>query len=107
MDFIDRIQLCVRYNLLAFLCLIGKEDTHFFDNQLRKVHYILTTSLVDDESDEEVQSEESSTCGVVEDNFQCIDNIQNDESVGNGESPEEAESSGPVGEESDGCEDNN
>jgi len=107
MDFIDRIQLCIRYNLLALLCLFGKEETQFFGNQLRKVHYILTTSILDDESDEEVQSNDSSACGMDEDTFQCIDNIQDDESVGNGESHEEVESSGPVGEESNGGEDNN
>lgn len=106
MDFIDRLQLFVRYNLLGFLCLIGKEDTFFFDNQLRKVHHILRSELHDVESDEEIQSEESSTCGMVEDNFQCIGHNKDDKPSGDGESPEEAESSGPSGEEPDGGQDN-
>ena len=103
MDFIDRFQLYVRYSLLAILSLLGKTETEYFNNQLRKVDHVLN---INDEFDEEIQSEESSACGMVEDPFQCIDHNEDDESVGNGEGPEEVESPGPTGEESNGRKDN-
>ena len=103
MDFIDRFHLYIRYSLLAILSLVGKTDTMYFHNQLRKVEHILN---INDEFDEEIQSEESSACGMVEDPFQCIDHNEDDEPVGDGEGTEEVESPGPSGEEPNGGEDN-
>lgn len=103
MDFIDRFHLYIRYSLLAILSLLGKTDTYYFNNQLRKVDHILN---INDELDEEIQSDESSARGVVEDPFQCINHNEDDESFGNGEGSEETEPTGNIGEESNGGEDN-
>lgn len=103
MDFIDRFHLFVRYSLLGFLCLFGREDTQFFTKQLRKVHHIID---INDELDEELQSEDSSACGMAENTFQYIDSNQNSESVGDGEGTQEAESTGSSGEEPDGSDHN-
>ena len=99
MDFIDRLHLFVRYSLLGFLCLLGREDTHFFAKQLRKVHHIID---INDELDEELQSEGSSACGVAENTFQYIESDQDSESTGDGEGSQELESTGSSGEEPDG-----
>jgi len=103
MDFIDRFHLYIRYSLLAILSLLGKTNTYYFNNQLRKVDNILN---INDELDEEIQSDESSACGMAEDTFQCIDDNEDDESVGNGEGSEETEPTGNLREESNGGEDN-
>lgn len=103
MDFIDCFHLYIRYSLLAFLSLVGRTDTVYFHNQLRKVEHILS---INDNLDEEIQSEDSVTCGMAEDPFQCIDHNEDDEPTGDGESAEEVESPGSSGEEPNGGEDN-
>jgi len=99
MDLIDRFQLYIRYNFLAILSLFGKTDTLYFNNQLRKVEHVLN---INNELDEEFQPEESSTCGMVEDTFQCIGDDENERSIGNGESSEEGEYEGVVEQQPNG-----
>jgi hypothetical protein len=99
MDFIDRFQLYIRYSLLAILALLGKTETVYFNNQLRKVDHVLN---INDELDEEIQSEESSACGVAEDAFQCIGHDEDEQSVGNGEGVEESGSEGVVEQQPNG-----
>ena len=99
MDFIDRFQLYIRYNLLAILALFGKTDTVYFNNQLRKVSHVLN---INDELDEEIQSEESSACGVAENTVQCVGHDEDEQSVGNGEGNEENGSEEIVDQQPDG-----
>jgi hypothetical protein len=102
MDIIDRIQLCVRYNILALLSLFGYVDSVSFNNQLRKVNYI----IVNNESVDEIQSEGSNSCYVAEDTFQCVGHNQDSGSDRTGESNEEAGSEEVTRGQSDGGEDN-
>ena len=102
MDIIDRIQLCVRYNILAFLSLLGYTDSTSFNNQLRKVSYIIDNN----ESDDEIQSAGSSSLYVVEESFQRDGRDQDSGSGSTGESNEESGSEEVTSRKPDECEDN-
>ncbi len=102
MDIIDRIQLCIRYNVLAFLSLLGYTDSASFNNQLRKVSYIIDNN----ESDDEIQSTGSSSLYVVEESFQRDGRDQDSGSDSTGESNEESGSEEVTSRKPDECEDN-
>ena len=98
MDFIDRLQLFLRFSLLAVVGLFGDVNGTIFTNQLRKVEI-----LIDNEFDEEIQSSEQTACHVAEETFECVGDNQIDGPPRTGESPEEGESSRVDGGESDEC----
>ena len=103
MDVIDRVQLCVRYNILAFLSLFGYTDSVTFNNQLRKVSYIINSNV---ESDDEISSAGSSSCYVVEDDVSCSGQHENTGSSSTGEGSSKVGSQENVGEKSNGSENN-
>ena len=101
MDIIDRVQLCIRYNILALLSLFGYVNGTSFNNQLRKVSYIIDNN----ESDDEIQSSGSSSCYVAEDTFQCVGHDQTSGSDSTGESNAETGSEEVTSGQPDGGED--
>ena len=102
MDLLDRVQLCVRYNILSLLCLFGYIDSVSFDNQLRKVKCILRSN----EPDHEVRSARSSSCYVAENYVHCTRYDQTSGPSCTGESSEETGSEEDVDRQSDGGENN-
>ncbi len=102
MDVIDRFQLSVRYCILSFLSLFGYTNSVTFNNQLRKVSYIINSNV---ESDSEISSAGSSSCYVVEDVVNSSGQYEDSGSDSTGESTQEVGSEENVGGQSDGSED--
>lgn len=88
MDFTDRIELFIRFTLLALLGLFGDVTGNIFTKQLRKVE-----GIVDNEFDEEIQSSESDSCSMAEEAFECVGDNQDNGSADSREGVEEGESS--------------
>lgn len=88
MDFTDRIELFIRFTLLALMGLFGDVTGNIFTKQLRKVE-----GIVDNEFNEEIQSIESESRSVAEEAVECVGDNQINGSTGTGEGVEEGESS--------------
>ena len=87
LDWFDRIELCVRFYILSVLGLFGMVNVRTFHKQLRRVDDILISE--DDESDDEVQSEESGACAMAQGTFESIGDNETCGSSSAGESSEE------------------
>jgi hypothetical protein len=102
LDWFDRIELCVRFYILSVLGLFGMVNVRTFHKQLRRVDDIL---LSDDESDDEVQSEESGACAMAQGTFESVGDNETYGSSSAGESSEEVGSGEAAENESNESED--
>ena len=97
MDLSDRVELAIRYWVLAGLSLFNMTEHRSFGKQLRRIEDIFDIY----EDSEELRSEESETCRVAEGSFEDIGGGEH-ESSRSGKVLQEDERSGDSEEQSDG-----
>lgn len=85
-DWLERAELCLRFYILSVMGLFGMVNVRTFHKQLRRIDDIL---LSDDESDDEVQSEESGACAMAQGSFESVGDNETIGSSSAGESSEE------------------
>mgnify|MGYP000044155514 CR=1 FL=1 len=95
MDLIDRIELFIRYSLLATTMMFVNTDGAYFRKQIKRIDDILYN-----DGFESVQSDESESCSVAEGVIHSFGSDETGESSGSGESDEETGSEVTSGSES-------
>ena len=96
MDFLDRIELFIRCSLLGVTMMFLDLEGAYLHKQIKRI-----TSIVYNNGNESIQSDESESRAMAEGTFRDIGFYETEGSTGTGEGDEEIESGEYSGEESD------
>ena len=75
MDLIDRLELFIRFSILSVTMLYLPTDGPYFQKQIKRIN-----SIVYNDGDEGLRSDESDSCSMVEGSFRDIGLVESDRS---------------------------